>query len=144
MSLRKIDCLTAWLISNYFSWTKMIEYRFKFHWNLLPGVQVAIIQHWSGYWLVAEQATIHPLLKTSDDPVHRRIYATLGGDELTRLVQTLKLSYRNWSVTLLHVSLRYQQPWYWFGRIYGCLCSARKHLKYMHHLKALSGKSRYI
>ena len=30
--------------SNAFSWMKMIEFRFKFHWNLLPGVQFLISQ----------------------------------------------------------------------------------------------------
>ena len=34
--------------SNAFSWMKMIEFRIKFHWNLLPGVQLTIKQHW--FW----------------------------------------------------------------------------------------------
>ena len=34
--------------SNEFSWMKMVEFRFKLHWNLFPGVQLAISQHWLG------------------------------------------------------------------------------------------------
>ena len=32
--------------SNAFSWKKMIKFRFKVHWNLFPGVQLTINQHW--------------------------------------------------------------------------------------------------
>ena len=39
----------------------MIEFRFKFHWNMFPGVQLTISQHWFRKWLVAYQATIHYL-----------------------------------------------------------------------------------
>ena len=39
---------TSWqtTISDAFSWMKMIEFKFKFHWNLFPGVQLTINQHW--------------------------------------------------------------------------------------------------
>ena len=33
-------------ISNAFSWMKMIEFRFKVHWNLFPGVEFTMNQHW--------------------------------------------------------------------------------------------------
>ena len=33
-------------ISNAFSWMKMMEFRFEFHWNLFPEVQLTISQHW--------------------------------------------------------------------------------------------------
>ena len=33
-------------ISNAFSWMKMIKFRFEFHWNLFPWVQLTISQHW--------------------------------------------------------------------------------------------------
>ena len=32
--------------SNAFSWMKMVEFRFKFHWNLIPGVQLTISKYW--------------------------------------------------------------------------------------------------
>ena len=34
--------------SNAFYWVKMIQFRFKFHWNLFPWVQSIISQHWLG------------------------------------------------------------------------------------------------
>ena len=43
---------TKWLpfwqttFSNAFSWMKMIEFKFNFHWNLFRGAQLTIIQHW--------------------------------------------------------------------------------------------------
>ena len=52
---------TKWLpflqrtLSNEFSWMKMVEFRFELHWNLFPGVQLTVKQHWFG--LGAEQAT---------------------------------------------------------------------------------------
>ena len=47
--------------SNAFSWMKIIEFRVKFHWNLFPGVQSTISQHWFRWWLGAKQATRHYL-----------------------------------------------------------------------------------
>ena len=66
-----------------FSWMKMTIFRFKFHWNLFPGVQLIINQNWFRQWLGTEQATSH-YLKQWADPVHWRIYAALGGDELNQ------------------------------------------------------------
>ena len=40
---------------------KPTDLRFKFHWNLFPGVQMTISQHWFRQWLGAEQATSHCL-----------------------------------------------------------------------------------
>ena len=39
----------------------MTEFWFKFHWNLFPGVQMTISQHWFRQWLGAEHATNHCL-----------------------------------------------------------------------------------
>ena len=53
----------------------MIEFRFEFHWNFFPRVHTDLgnglaPNRWQGStW-------------TNADPVHRRIYATLGGDEI--------------------------------------------------------------
>ena len=32
--------------SNEFSWMKMVEFRFEFHWTLCPMIQLTIFQHW--------------------------------------------------------------------------------------------------
>ena len=45
--------------SNTFSWMKMLECRFNFHWNLVLRVQLTINQHWFRYWLVAFLAPSH-------------------------------------------------------------------------------------
>ena len=64
-----------------FSWMKIFEFRLKFHWSLLLRVQLAIFQHWLRWWLGAVQATSHYLNQWS--LVYRRIYASLGFNELT-------------------------------------------------------------
>ena len=40
---------------------KMMEFRFKFHWNWFPGVQLTIRQHWFRWCLGTDQATSHYL-----------------------------------------------------------------------------------
>ena len=44
-----------------FPWMKIREFRFQFHWNMFPGVQLTISQHWFSQWLDAELATSHCL-----------------------------------------------------------------------------------
>ena len=41
------------------SWMKMIEFWLKFHWNMFPGVELTISQHWFRQWLCTDQATSH-------------------------------------------------------------------------------------
>ena len=48
-------------ISEAFSWMKMIEFLFQFHWNLFPGVKLTINQHWFRWWLGTEQVISHYL-----------------------------------------------------------------------------------
>ena len=47
--------------SNAFSWMKMYEPRFRFHWGLFLRFQLTIFQHWFRQWLGADQATSHYL-----------------------------------------------------------------------------------
>ena len=42
----KMDAISQTTFSNQFSWMKMYEYRFKFHWSLFLRVQLTIFQHW--------------------------------------------------------------------------------------------------
>ena len=42
------------IFSNAFSWMKIIDIRFNLHWNLFPGVQLTISQHWFRQWFGAE------------------------------------------------------------------------------------------
>ena len=70
-------------LSNSFSWMKMSEFRLKFHWNSFHRVQLTIFQYWFRWWLGAVQATSHYLKQWW--LVHRRIYASLGLNELNRI-----------------------------------------------------------
>ena len=76
----KMAAIFQTTFSNAFSWKKMFEFRLKFHWSLFPGVQLTILQHWLRQWLGADQATSHYLNQCWLD--HRRIYASLGLNEL--------------------------------------------------------------
>ena len=44
--LDKMAAICQTTIFNAFSSTKVIKFRFKFHWNLLPGVQLTMNQYW--------------------------------------------------------------------------------------------------
>ena len=72
--------------SNAFSFMKMIEFRFEFHWNLFPIVQLSICQHWFMKWLGAEQATSHyPNQCRLNSLTHIR---DIGGDVLSVMDST--------------------------------------------------------
>ena len=71
--------------SNAFSWMKLYELRFRFHWSLFPRVQLTIFQHWFRQWLGADQATSHYLNQCW--LIYWRIYASLCPNELTNLIQ---------------------------------------------------------
>ena len=45
---RKMTDISQTTFSNVFSWMKMFEFLFKFHWSLILGVQLIIFQHWFG------------------------------------------------------------------------------------------------
>ena len=72
--------------SNVFSSMKMFQFRLKFHWSLFARVQSTIFQHWFRKWLGAVQATSHYLNQWW--LVYRRIYASLGLNELTIILPT--------------------------------------------------------
>ena len=56
-----MDAISQTTFSNAFSWTKMQEFRLKFHWSLFLKVQLTIFHHWFRQWLGGEQATSHYL-----------------------------------------------------------------------------------
>ena len=62
----------------------MFEFGLYFHWSLFLWVQLTISQH----WLAWRQAIIW----TNADPVHWRIHASLGLNELN----ALNIQYRGW------------------------------------------------
>ena len=50
------------VLSNAFSWTKMLEFRFKFHWSLFLKAQSMIFQHWFRCWLVGAKPLSEPMM----------------------------------------------------------------------------------
>ena len=76
----KMAAFSQTTLSNAFSWMKMLEFRFKFHWSLFIRVQFTTVQHWFRYSLGAGQATSHYLNQWLSD--YRRIYVSLGLTEL--------------------------------------------------------------
>ena len=84
----KMDAISQTTFSNAFSWMKMFEFRLKFHWNMFLRVQSTIFQHWFRWWLGAGQATSHYLNQLW--LIYRRIYASLGLDELTPIFPTFR------------------------------------------------------
>ena len=51
-------------ILNACFWIEMDVLSFVFHWNLFPGVQLIICQHWFQLWIGPELAAIHYLNKS--------------------------------------------------------------------------------
>ena len=68
------------IFSDAFSWMKCFVFWLKFHCSLFPIVQLIIPQHWFRYGLASNRR--HAIIWTNADPIHWRIYAALGGDEL--------------------------------------------------------------
>ena len=65
-------------VSNAFSWMKSFVFQFKFHWGFFSRVQLTINQNrWQA------------ITWTNANPGHWRIYAAIGGDELTLVVMYL-------------------------------------------------------
>ena len=73
--------------SNAFSWIKMLEIRLIFHWSLFLRVESTILYHWFRLWLDTDQATSQYLNQWWLD--YRRIYASLGLNELTGAMCTI-------------------------------------------------------
>ena len=42
----KMAAISQTTLSNAFSWMKMLEFRYKFHWGLFLRAQLTILQHW--------------------------------------------------------------------------------------------------
>ena len=57
----KMDAIFQTTCSNAFHWIKMYRFQLRFHWSLLPRVQLTIFQRWFREWFGAGQATTHYL-----------------------------------------------------------------------------------
>ena len=78
--LDKIDTIPQTMFSDAFSWMKSFKFQLRFHGSLFlkSNWQQPSIGLYNGLVLNRRQAIIW----TNADPVHWRIYATLGGDGL--------------------------------------------------------------
>ena len=65
------------ILSDAFSWTKSFVFWLIIHWHLFLRVQWTITQH----WFMAPNRR-QAIIWTNADPIHRRIYASLGADAL--------------------------------------------------------------
>ena len=94
----KMAVVSQTTLSNAFSWMKMFEFRWRFHWSLFLRVQLTIFQHWFRYWLGAGQATSHYLNQWW--LFYWRIYASLGLNELNvfKILYCHRNLYKNMSV----------------------------------------------
>ena len=88
------------LFSNVLFSMKMFELRLKFHWSLFPGVQLTLLQHWCRQWLGAVQATSHYLNQWW--LVYRRIYASVGLNELKTSLFSIQLNWHTRGKWLIH------------------------------------------
>ena len=77
-------------ISNAFSWMKMIEFQFEFHWFLSQESTWQWVSIGSGNGLAPSRW--QAITWTNADLVHWRIYAALSGDELKQLHALFVLS----------------------------------------------------
>ena len=78
--LDKIAAILQTTYSKTFFWMKLFQFQIKFRWKMFLGVQLIIC---SDNGLAPSRRQV--IIWTNADPVHRRIYAALGGDELKKL-----------------------------------------------------------
>ena len=78
LSQDKMAAISQTAFSNAFLWMESFIFQFKFHGSLFTKVQCSSIGAENGLALIRRQAIIW----TNADPIHWRIYATQGGDEL--------------------------------------------------------------
>ena len=92
LPLDKIAAISQKTFSDAFSWMKSFVFWLIFHWSLFLSVQLTITQHCfidNGLASYRRQAIIW----TNADPIHWRIYAALGRDELIPAYSTTLLTY---------------------------------------------------
>ena len=101
-------------VSNGFSWMKMYEFRLKFHWSLLPRIQLTIFQHWFRSWLGADQMTSYYLNQWW--LVYWCIYASLGLNELKAMKMQVgifsSLSDEHQIITWINYDYLSTWPWW--------------------------------
>ena len=116
LSLDKMVAISQTTFSNAFSWMKSFVFRFEFHWifthngpiHNIPALVQIMAGRRPGDRPLSEPMMVRSLTQaiiwTIADPVQRRIYASLGGDELTasmiRSARDSQKSPKNWMLFL--------------------------------------------
>ena len=123
----KMAAISQTTFSNGFSWMKIYEFQLKFHWSLFLRVQLTIFQHWFRWWLGADEATSHYLNQWW--LVYRRIYASLGLNELTAF-SSLKVLKLICQMRKGHVPFQYDDvsSWISFGQESNYVAQVKLHL----------------
>ena len=88
--------------SNAFSWIKLYEFHWSFHWHLFLRFKLTKIQHWCRKWLGADQATSCYLGQWW--LVYWHIHVSLGLNELSEVTASNSLEsfkFINWFLTIL-------------------------------------------
>ena len=105
LSLDKTAAVSQTTFSNAFSWMKMFEFGLKSRWffSQCSSLQYSCISSDNGLAPTRRRA----IICTNADPIHRRIYAEPGGDELNPDMLHHIHETQNWFV-FFHISiLRY-------------------------------------
>ena len=103
-----MDAISQTTFSRAFSGIKMLEFWLKFHWNLFIRVKLTIFQHWFRWWLGADQATSHYLNQWW--LVYRRIYASLGLNELRPVMYSSYGTHNRISISENNTQLKARYP----------------------------------
>ena len=84
----KIDAILQTTFLNETSCMKMFEFRLKFHWSLFLNVQSTIFQHCSDNGLAPNRR--QAIIGNNDDSVQRRIFVSLGHNELKVIIRSVR------------------------------------------------------
>ena len=78
----KMATISQTILSIAFSWNKILEFSFKFHWNLFPRLQSMIFHHWFRYaWRrIGDKPWSEPMVAYVSTCVTRPQWVILSND----------------------------------------------------------------
>ena len=83
LPLDTMAAISQTIFSDAFSWMKSFVFWSKFHWSLFPRVKLTIKPN-IGLDNNSAPYRRQAIIWTNADPIHWRIYESLGGDEFSR------------------------------------------------------------
>ena len=104
---RRMAAISRTTFSNTFSWIKMYQFRLRFLWSLFLKLQLTIFQHCFsiGSDNGLAQHRRQAIIWTNDDPVQRRIYASLDLEK--KLEKKKNVSFLDFKYKLLWQTLKW-------------------------------------